>query len=76
MNFVFYAMVPALALAMVADTVTWKAPGAMPLKEAEFSRYRGTRNIVTRFAAWYHIPTLVSKVSFLALELSDTAQLS
>ena len=73
MSFVLYAMV--LALAMVAETVTWKAPNTTPLKEAELSRCRGTRDIITRFAAWYHVPTLVSRVNFLALELSDTAQL-
>ena len=73
MSFVFYVMVPALALAMVAETVTWEAPNKMPLKEAELSRCRGTRNIITRFATGYHVSTLVSRENFLALGSLDKA---
>ena len=73
MSFVLYAKMPVLALAIVAETVTWKAPNATPLKEAGFSGYRGTRDVITRFATGYHVSTLVSRENFLALGSLDKA---
>ncbi|TBU32576.1 hypothetical protein BD311DRAFT_775210 [Dichomitus squalens] len=64
MSIVFLAKVLALALAMVAEAVTWKAPNPTPPTEAELSRYRGGRDMGTLYAPWYHLPVLV--VSFSA----------